>query len=147
MKSLLGLFVAILWAAPVLAQDSPEETVAAFHAALEAGETAKALSFMTADVVVYEQGGAERSRAEYENQHLQADADFAKAVHSTRTVKGAHMADGMAWVISESRTTGRYAEADIDRVGMETMILRRVGSDWRIAHIHWSGRAAPKPTP
>jgi hypothetical protein len=31
----------------------------------------------------------------------------------------------------------------VDRLTVETMLLRRHADGWRIQHIHWSSRAAP----
>jgi hypothetical protein len=39
--------------------------------------------------------------------------------------------------------TGTYKEKPIDRVTAETMVLRRIGKQWKIVHIHWSSAAKP----
>lgn len=122
------------------------EVVDAFHAALERGDTTAAAGFLSDALVVFEEGEAERSKAEYAGHHLPADAVFAKAVGSHMTRRSGGSGGDLAWVASEGRTQGRYKDRDIDRITTETMVLRRVSGAWKIVHIHWSSKAAmPKP--
>lgn len=117
--------------------------VDAFHAALKASETDKALAMLAEDVMIFEEGGAERSRDEYASHHLEADAGFAAVSEATIT-RRAGWADGdVAWITSEGRTTGLAGERTIDRLTVETMVLKRGPDGWRIQHIHWSSQAAP----
>ena len=122
---------------------SAEAVVAAFHAALERGDTAAALALMAEDVLVYEQGGAERSRAEYAAEHLAADAEFSRSTRSLTSGRRSRIDGDLAVVTSESRTTGRFRDRDVNSAGVETMVLRRTPAGWRITHIHWSSRALP----
>ena len=131
-------------------QVSPEAVAAAavvdaFHAALRRGDTAAALELMAADALIYEEGGAERSRDEYAAHHLASDAAFAAAVTSARSHRVGRAVGGVAWIASESRTTGRFRDRDVDRLSAETMVLRQQGGRWRIAHVHWSSRAPTAP--
>ncbi len=116
-----------------------------FHAALRRGDTSAALEFLAADALIYEEGGAERSRAEYASHHLAADAAFSQAVPSTRSRRTGRASGETAWIATESRTTGRFRDRAVDRLSAETMVLRREGGRWRIAHIHWSSRTPPAP--
>ncbi|WP_340647012.1 nuclear transport factor 2 family protein [Phenylobacterium sp.] len=119
------------------------EVVDAFHAALERGDTTAAAGFLSDALVVFEEGGAERSKAEYAGHHLPADAVFAKAVGSHITRRSGGVGGDLAWVASEGRTQGRYKERDIDRITTETVVLRWASGAWKIVHVHWSSRAAP----
>jgi len=130
------------------AADAPQAPAAAaavvdaFHAALRRGDTAAATSHLGEAVLIFEAGGAERSRAEYAAAHLAGDAAFAQAVGSELTRRTGGGAGDLAWVASEGRTRGRYKARDVDRVTTETMVLRRQAGGWRIVHVHWSSRAA-----
>lgn len=113
--------------------------VDAFHAALRRGDAAAALALVADDALVFEDGRVERTKAEYALHHAGADAAFSKAVSSKRLSRTGHATADVALIASESRTKGRFKGQDVDRIMVETMVLRR-GSDgaWKIVHIHWS---------
>ena len=116
-------------------------TVDAFHAALQRGDTRAAASLLAEDALIFEAGGAERTKAEYAEHHLPADADFTRSVSSLVTRRSGRSDGAWAWVATEGRTTGTYKGKPIDLLTTETMILRRSGPAWKIAHIHWSSAA------
>ncbi len=116
--------------------------VDAFHAALKSGDTAAALAMLAEDVMIFEEGGAERSRDEYASHHLEADAAFASTSEATILRRAGWAEDDVAWVTSEGRTTGKSGNRDVNRLTVETMVLKRGPEGWRIHHIHWSSRAA-----
>jgi ketosteroid isomerase-like protein len=119
-------------------------SVDAFHSALRRGDTRAALSFLAEDALIFESGGAERSKAEYAAHHLGADAAFSQAVPSRMTRRRGAAAGTIAWIASEGRTTGTYKGKQVDVVTTETMVLRRTGGGWKIVHIHWSSAAGGK---
>ncbi|MES3028403.1 MAG: nuclear transport factor 2 family protein [Pseudomonadota bacterium] len=118
------------------------QVVDAFHAALKAGDAAKAASLMADTAVIYEAGGVERSKADYAAGHLARDAAFLKTASASveRRTGGAH--GDLAWVASEGRLKGEADGKAIDRITTETMILSKTPLGWRITHAHWSSRAA-----
>ncbi|QIL01962.1 nuclear transport factor 2 family protein [Sphingomonas sinipercae] len=118
------------------------ETVDAFHAALRRGDTDGAAMLLAAGAVIFEGGDVERSKAEYAAHHLGADAQFAAAVPSKVSRRSGSVIGNMAWVATEGRTTGSFKGRDVDSVTTETAILERVGSNWKIVHLHWSSRKA-----
>lgn len=117
-------------------------TIDAFHAALKRGDTRAALALLADDALIFEEGGAERSKAEYASQHLDADAAFSQAVPSSVTSRTGYSDGTLAWIASEGRTTGSYKGKSLNRITTETMVLRRVAKAWKIVHIHWSSGAA-----
>lgn len=125
----------------------PASVVDAFHAALARGEVAGALNRLSEDAVIFESGGAERSKAEYASHHAGADAAFAQAVPSRVIRRTGRVTGDTAWILTEGRTTGAYKGRQVDRLTTETMVLLKPGRGWRIAHIHWSSAAAPTETP
>lgn len=72
--------------------------VDAFHVALEHGDTEVALALLADDVLIFESGEAERSKAEYAQHHLAADAAFSAAVPSIRSRRTARAVAGSAWI-------------------------------------------------
>jgi ketosteroid isomerase-like protein len=119
------------------------QTVDAFHAALARGDTVAALALLSSDALIFEEGSAERSKAEYAAQHLGADAEFTAAVPSTRTRRTGNAIGANAWIATEGRVTGNFKGRAVDRISAETMVLRRAGAVWQIVHIHWSSRSPP----
>lgn len=115
-----------------------EDVVNGFHAALTRGDTAAALALMAEDVVVFESGGVEQNRTEYAAHHVEADAAFSAAVARKLVSREVGQAGNMAWVMSIEQVTGTYRDRPINSRSVETMILRQVDGQWRIAHIHWS---------
>ena len=113
-------------------------TVDAFHAALQRGDARAAAALLAEDALIFESGGAERSKAEYAAHHLPADAEFSRAVSSVVARRAGGADGGSAWIATEARTTGTYKGKALDLATTETMVLRRVGGAWKIIHIHWS---------
>jgi len=121
---------------------SAAETVDAFHAALRRGDTNAAALLLADEALVFEEGGVERTKAEYASSHLPADAAFSQVVGSTVTRRSGGSDGALAWIASEGRMTGTYKGKEVDRVTTETMLLRRIGQAWKVVHIHWSSAAA-----
>lgn len=115
--------------------------VDAFHAALGSGNADAVLALLAEDVMVLEEGGAERSRAEYAGHHLPSDMAFAAATEAVVARRAAWIEGDLAWVLTEGRTSGQFNGRAVDRLTAETMILQRQADGWRIRHIHWSSRA------
>lgn len=134
----LLLAALLLMVPPVLAQPSPPDVVDAFHFALKAGKRQQALELLTSDVLIFEQGRVERSRTAYARRHLAQDIAFASATARTVARRQTRVQGNAAWVTSINRIRGKVGGQPVDVTTDETIVLVRVGSKWRIAHIHWS---------
>lgn len=142
------LLLAILTIAPANRADAQSNSdssavaavVAAYHAALQAGDSAKALDFLASDVIVLESGAVE-TREEYRAHHLSADINFARALPASRESLRIVVQGDVAWAIGTSRTSGRYRDRDVNSAGAELMVLSREATGWKIRAIHWSSRA------
>lgn len=138
----VALFFLLALAAPIAAAPAgsdPAAAVDAFHSALRQGDPKAALGFLADDAIVFEDGRVERSKAEYALHHAAADAAFSRAVSSRRLSRKVHAGGTLALVASESRTKGRFQGTEVDRIMVETMVLRREAQGaWKIVHIHWS---------
>lgn len=118
----------------------PVAVVDRFFRALAAGDSTSAQMLLDPNVLIFESGGAERSRAEYASHHLGSDAAFLQsAKHRLLSRTGDALGD-MAWVASEARLSSSTGAKPIDIVSTETMVLRKTTDGWRIVHIHWSSR-------
>ena len=117
-------------------------TVDAFHAALRRGDTRSAAALLADEVLIFESGEVERSKAEYASHHLAADAEYSRAVPSSLTRRAGNASGAMAWIASEGRTTGSFHGKPLDQMTTETMVLRRAARGWKIVQIHWSSTKA-----
>ena len=117
-------------------------TVDAFHAALRRGDTRSAAALLADDVLIFESGEVERSKAEDASHHLGADAEYSRAVPSSLTRRAGNASGAMAWIASEGRTAGSFHGKPLDQMTTETMVLRRAAPGWKIVQIHWSSAAA-----
>lgn len=133
-----------LVARPAAAQARPAadsaavaSTVARFHAALAAADSAGALALLAPDVEVLESGERE-TRAEYRAHHLAADVEFARAVPSERGPTRMRVRGDVAWTSATSVTRGIFRGRAVNTAGAESMVLVRTPAGWRITAIHWS---------
>lgn len=121
------------------------ETVDAFRAAMARGDATAAAALLADDLVVYEGGHFENSKAEYVAGHLPHDIAFMAEIPGETTRTSVRAAGDLAWVMREGTTKGDYRGRAIDKISAETIVLRRTADGWRIIHIHWSSRDAPRP--
>src|SRR5262245_16738319 len=144
------LAVTLALAGPAFAQAprTPSEIVDAFHQALSFGDTARALSLLTRELVVYEVGLVDTTLQAYAFAHLPADMNMASQTQWTLQTRRMGGTGDQRWVLSNYRVTGTGANGEaLDQVTLETIILQKVGDDFRIAHIHWSTAAPGATTP
>lgn len=122
-----------------VAMDSARAVVHAFHEALAAGDSARALELLHPRVRVFEGGHAE-TLSQYRAGHLAADMDYSAAMG--RELLSEHVDGGEGWALylSEYRMAGTFRGDAVDVRGTETMVLLRTADGWRIRHIHWSSR-------
>ena len=123
-----------------------ENIVDAFRKALTDADSKQAMALLSDDVLIYESGGAEASKAEYASHHLDADIAFLKGVKQSVAARSAQASGDMALVTTQGATVGTYKDKAIDSASTETMALRLTEGKWKIVHIHWSS-ADKKPAP
>lgn len=111
--------------------------VAAYHTAMQAGDSVQMLALLAEDVRILEGAGIE-DKQKFRSGHLRADINYAKAVKSERAVTGVVVSGTSAWVVSSSSTTGEYNGRAVNSRGAETMVLSRDSGGWKIRLIHWS---------
>jgi mono/diheme cytochrome c family protein len=118
-------------------------TVDSFQKRLAQGDTKGAAQLLDPAVLIFEGGGAERSRAEYASHHLASDAAFLKDATVRQLSRNGNASGDFAWVATESELVSGGAKP-VDLVSTETMILRRGAEGWRVTHIHWSSKPKKK---
>lgn len=134
-----------LLASPVAAQATRADSSAAvavveqFHAALTAGDSARAVAALASDVLVLE-SGAIQTRTEYLSHHLGADMTASKGSKATRTVVQVRVMGDAAYVVSKTVSPPTGAEGSTGSEMAELMVLSKTASGWSIRAVHWSSR-------
>ncbi len=121
---------------------TPREALDAFHSALSAGDKAAAVQLLSPDVLIYESGYVERSRAEYASHHLDGDIAFSKTAVRKVLKQGERLEGKTAILWQETETTGSSKGKEVHSIGTETAVMEKVGDRWTIVHVHWSSRKA-----
>lgn len=114
----------------------------ALSAALAAGDAQAVKPLLDPAVLIFESGGVERSLAEYAAHHLGHDMKFMAAMSRERLSRQVFDLGEHAMVATRSRLRGQLPSGAVDLYSTETLLLRRLDEQWRIAHIHWSSGAA-----
>ena len=125
-------------------ESTPAGAVEGFHHALTQGDKKAVYRLLAEDVLIFESGGAERSRAEYAGHHMPLDMEFSKNMKREMTAQTVQESGDTAIVISENRTKGTFKDKEYNLLGKETIVLKRMEGRWTITHIHWSSMPAGK---
>ena len=133
---MFGFLSAPAWAS------GPREALEAFHAALTSGDKAAAVELLSPDVLIFESGYVERSRAEYASHHLDGDIAFSKTAARKVLRQGERINGNSAIAWQETETKGSSKGKEIHVLGTETAVLEKTGHKWAIVHVHWSSRKA-----
>lgn len=125
-------------AGPPAAAAEALATVARFGAALSSGDRDGVLASLAPDVVIFEHGGAELSRDEYADHHLDGDLEYLKEI-KIRTVDRKVIAGAdRVVVLTRTESSGQYGGKLVASRGTETLVLELRESQWVIVHVHWS---------
>ena len=144
--ALLLVIAGITWAVSSKAEliedaDHPAVVAAAqLGDAIAAGDVDTLKALIAPDVLIFESGGVESSLAEYEGHHMPADIAFMKNMSSEVISRSVIEAGNLAIVLTQSRISGVYKEKEVDLSSTETLVMRNMGGQWKIIHIHWSSR-------
>ena len=71
-----------------------------------------------------------------------ASIAFSGATKTTRTHRGGAILGNLAYITSENKVTGTFKSKPVSVNSIETMVLHKAGTAWKILHIHWSSRDA-----
>ncbi len=135
---------ALACASPPCPSDTAAEqealrVVAAYYAALAAGDRTAAAGLLAPDAIVVEAGEVE-TREQYLASHLAADIAFAKDFALARAAPRVVVEGDAAWVAGTSVSEGERGGKRLRVLGAELIVLTRRSAGWRIRAIHWSSR-------
>ena len=129
----LGALVIALGGSPLASPLSAQATradstavvsaVQQFHAALAAGDSARAVAMLSSDVVVLE-SGAIQTRAEYLSHHLGADMKASKGSKATRNVVEVRLMGEAAYVVTKTVSPPSGADNSTGSEMAELMVQR-----------------------
>ncbi|UUO22918.1 nuclear transport factor 2 family protein [Colwellia sp. M166] len=114
------------------------KAVTQFHQAIQAGNKKEARSFLADNVIIYEGGRVERSADDYANHHMLADMKYLADIDIEILEHEVSVLGNIAYSTSRTKLTGDVKGKQINSEGMESMILQKIESKWKIVHIHWS---------
>jgi len=152
-----SLFLSTLVASPAFAQSTPAaaasatqsaeneatRAVDAFMTALYNGQLEAARQSMTPDAVVIANGTVLGTRDGYIDGPARGDALAMKSVRSRELVHSdAQVGAQHGWIVNEKRMIGEGAGQLRAMMLVETFLLTKTASGWKISGIHWSSRNA-----
>lgn len=120
------------------------KVVDAFSVAIKAAKLMDAGDLLDPKVLILESGSSERSRDQYLESHAIADSAFMQNAQMQLRYRQARVVGNFAWVASEGLLQMRREGKPMAILSTETMLLGKGAQGWKIVHIHWSSRPAPK---
>jgi uncharacterized protein (TIGR02246 family) len=144
-RSLFFLVGALALAGSASAQSARPDSAGAvavieqYHAALAAGDSARAVSLLADDVVILESGALE-TRAQYLGHHLGADMKASQGSKGVRTIVKVTVIGDAAYVVSKTVTPPTGAAGSAGSEMAELMVVAKTGGAWKIKAVHWSSR-------
>jgi ketosteroid isomerase-like protein len=119
-------------------KSAPAKVVREFHAALKNNKKSAVLKHLDESVLIYEGGGVERSSKEYASHHLMSDLAFMSKMKVNMIEHQVEIHGDVAISSSRSEIEGDYKDKKIKKTSMETLVLKKNNSKWKIIKIHWS---------
>ncbi|MDP3073786.1 MAG: nuclear transport factor 2 family protein [Opitutaceae bacterium] len=148
MKRFLLIFA--LLGSPALAAESADvaavkAVLKVYKAALERRDAAPALNVFTADSQVFESGGVEGTFANYLEHHIGPELGEFKEF-SFRDYKVDVHVDALYAFATETYIYKIVLKDDrvIEKRGVATSVLKKLGAEWKIIQTHSSSRNLPK---
>lgn len=114
-------------------------SVEQFDAALVAGDSAKAVSWLAEDLMIIE-GGMIETRAEYLAHHLGADIKASGGAKGQLTVLKVTVVGDLAYIISKTVKPPTAAPGSTGSELAALAVVAKTGAGWKIRAIHWSSR-------
>ncbi|AOE49854.1 YybH family protein [Kangiella sediminilitoris] len=114
------------------------KVVAQFHAALQNSDVETIKTILAEDVLIFEGSGAERSLEEYASHHMKSDMKFLASIDSKLIERNIMINGDIAISSSRSKLTGSFKGKELNKVSIETLVLKKVRSAWKVIRVHWS---------
>jgi len=136
--------LAVYTALTPVPQEGVKEALARYDTAFRTKDVGTIHSLLSEDVLLYEHSVRNDGREDVFKNHLEPEIlefeDMKLELSDVRVTPGADL----ALVTRAYKLEGNYKGKPIDASGNETMVWKKVGAEWKIAHIHYS-HPCPKP--
>ena len=136
--------IAVYAALTPVPQEGVKEALARYDIAFRAKDVATIHSLLSEEVLLYEHSVRNDGREDVFKNHFEPEIlefeDMKLELSDVRITPGADL----ALVTRAYQLEGNYKGKPINASGNETMVWKKVGAEWRIAHIHYS-HPCPKP--
>lgn len=147
---LLGV-AALAVAGAVAFAASPEETairkvLADYQAAMKARSVVKLAAVVTDDLLILEGTHKNDGWADYRDKHIGPEmAEWKEFKIANPVISRLEIAGALAYIVQEATYTIVAAEETVVMLGAETFVLGKTGKDWKIKHVHLSGKRVGTP--
>lgn len=136
--------VAVYTALTPVPQEEVKEALARYDTAVRTKDVATIHSLLSEDVLLYEHSVRNDGREDVFKNHLEPEIlefeDMKLELTDVRITPGSDL----ALVTRSYKLEGNHQGKPINASGNETMVWKKVGAAWKIAHIHYS-HPCPKP--
>lgn len=150
MNTVTKLFLAVValgcLSFPAQAQSDVKAAVEKYNLAFRSKDVATIRNLLADDVLLYEHSVRNVGLADVFENHLKPEIiefeDLKAEFTDVRITSGKEM----ALVTRQYKIQGKMRGKEITAAGNETMVWKKVGKVWKLAHIHYS-HPCPRPAP
>lgn len=127
------------------ATDTIKTWLKGYDEAFVAKDLDKLATFYHPEVTIFEGGGINNGWVDYRDRHLGPELKAFENLQFSHSNTRVHLlGDGRAaYVTSEYSLKAKMKDREIDSDGLETLIVIRDGTGWKIRHSHTSSRRRP----
>lgn len=144
---LAGMFLAVISVSRLAAADSQlQGAIDKYDRAVASKDVATVRTLLAPDVLLYEHSVRNAGIADVFDNHLKPEiTEFEEMKMEFSDVRLDSGAD-FGLLTRQYHLQGKLKGREINAKGNETMVWKKLGSDWKIVHIHYS-HACPRPSP
>ncbi len=136
--------IAVYAALTLAPQESLKEALERYDTAFRTRDVATIQALLSDDVLLYEHSVRNDGKEDVFENHLKPEIlefeDMKLELSDVRITSGADL----ALVTRAYKLEGNYQGKPINASGNETMVWKKLGAEWKVAHIHYS-HPCPKP--
>jgi ketosteroid isomerase-like protein len=150
MNTVTKLFLAVValgcFSLTIQAQSEVKAAVEKYNQAFRSKDVATIKKLLADDVLLYEHSVRNVGLADVFENHLKPEITEFEDVKAEFTDVRITSGKEMALVTRQYKIQGKMRGKEITAAGNETMVWKKVGKVWKLAHIHYS-HPCPRPAP